>query len=107
MLLLGSIAGGFDLVFEQLVNEGIDAADEEAGNRGHVADIFASGAASFQGANERLGDLPIGTDREDKRDVDVDALGQGLENGGNTFRGSGYLDHQVGSINHFPESAYF
>ena len=107
MLLLGSIAGGFDLVFEQLVNEGIDAADEEAGNRGHVADIFASGAASFQGANERLGDLLVGTDREDKRDVDVDALGQGLENGGNTFRGSGYLDHQVGSINHFPEPAYF
>src|SRR5437763_16694024 len=104
MLLLSSVAGSFDFVFEHFVNEGVDAADEEAGNRGDVADIFAGGMARFECADKCVGDLAVVTEREDKGDIDIDAFGERLANRGDTRGCRRYLDHEVGAIHRFPEA---
>src|SRR5205085_5643581 len=91
LLLRGALTGSFDPVFEQFVDEHIHAADKKASHRSNAADVFASRKTLFQCAQISLGDLAVVLDREDERDVDVDALGKRLANGGNACRGRGNL----------------
>ena len=58
---------------ESLVDLGVDARDEERGDRVDV-DAEALGAAALEAADERLDHALVGGDREQQRDVDVAAL---------------------------------
>ncbi len=102
----GGIAGGVDLLLEQVVYQHIYATDEKARHRGHVADIFTSGSALLQGVEIGVGHLPVILDGENERDIDIDPLSKRAANGGDTRRRGRNLDHQIGPINGLPEAAH-
>ena len=72
-LLLFGRRGVAGLVFEVCVNRRVNARDEEARDRRDVVNALAFRRAPFQTFDESLGDLFVVLNREDHRDVDVDA----------------------------------
>src|SRR6266487_1752384 len=107
LLLFSAVAGSFDLVFQQLVYQGVYAADEETGNRSNMADVFAFGVTILQSREVGINYLAVGFNRKDQRNIDVDAFGQRLSNSWEPFGCSWNLDKQVGTINQLPEATHF
>jgi len=64
----------FQFFVERAVNEGVDSADEEAGNAGDFADVFSFCGAGLKACYERFCDLFIGRLRKEQRDIDIDAV---------------------------------
>ena len=62
-------------------------------------------AAALEPADERLGDVRVGLDREQQRDVDVDALVDHLLDRGHPGVGARNLDEHVGTVEALPEHA--
>ena len=87
-----------DPVCENLVDQRVDAADEEAGDRGDVDDGLARRDPAFKGGQVGFGHLLVILDAEEQGDVDVDAPLQQFLDGRRTFGGAGNLDHQVRAI---------
>ncbi len=85
------------------VDLGIDARDEERGDRGDVVNRLSRGQAVFEAV--KVGDHHFGVtlQREDERDVDVDSRGDDGAYGGDALGRGGDLDHQVGLADAFPE----
>src|SRR5436309_5442235 len=106
LLLFGALTGSFDPVLEQFVDKNIHAADKEAGHRGNAMNVLAFCTALFQGLEIGLNYLAVVLEREDERDVDVDALGECLANSRNPRWCRRNLHHQVRAINRMPEAAY-
>src|SRR5277367_1571964 len=94
-------------LLELAVNEGIDAADEEAGDAGDVAEVDTFFGAGFESGEVGFGDLLVGGLREEQGNVDVDAVFEQLADDRNAFGGGGNLDHDVFAANFFPKAASF
>src|SRR5579885_3596567 len=105
-LLLGGVARCLDALVKQLIDERVDAADEEAGDRGDAADILSLRVAILQRVQIGIGNLAIDLTGEDEGDVDVDAFGEGLAHGGDALWRGWNLNHQIGPVNHLPETAH-
>src|SRR5262249_62422127 len=84
-----------DAGFELAIDGRVDAADEDAGHRGHVVYRLTGGGALFQAADVGLGDLFVIVYREDHRDVDVDPGGDAFADGGEAFGRGGAPYHHV------------
>ena len=56
----------------------VDAADEEAGYAGHLADVAAAWRILFQAGDVGFGHLLVNLLREQQRDIDVDAFADQL-----------------------------
>ena len=89
-------------LLESLVDLGVHARDEEARDRVHV-ERLAGLEPALHRADEALGDLFVGLDREQQRDVDVDAAGQRLLDRVEALVGPRDLDHQVRAVHAAPE----
>src|SRR5262249_37476115 len=105
--LFARVGFGLEHSVDFAVDERINAADEEAGNAGDVRNVLALGYTSFQSREISFCDLFVSRLRKQKRDVDVDALFQGLANRGNSLGSRGDLDHDIGAANGLPETASF
>jgi hypothetical protein len=81
--------------FQLLVDERVHAADEEAGHGGDVPDVVARLHAPLQAAQIGFDDLRVALLREEKRDVDRDAVGGDVLERLDALFGSGDLDHEV------------
>jgi hypothetical protein len=82
---------------QSLVDLGVDARDEEAGDRVHV-ERETLGVAALEPADEGLGDQRVLLDREQQRDVDVDPLVDRLLDRRHAGIGPGDLDHHVRAV---------
>ena len=80
---------------DPLVDQGVDAADEETGDTGHPGDLAASGGQFFQAGHVRVGYLFVVLLREEQGDVDVHAFADQVFDRGNAGRGSRHFDHQI------------
>ncbi len=69
------------------IEEGVYAADEEAGDAGDLEGP-GFGAAFFEGFDVGVNDGFVAIEAEEKGDVDVDAVGEALLDGGHPRRGS-------------------
>lgn len=84
-----------DAMAEELVDQRVDAADEEAGDRGDVVHRRARCQAPFQAPQPGFGYGLVAVDREQQRDVDVDAFEQQLLDRRQSLHRAGDLDHEV------------
>ena len=96
--LLGLVAA--DRV-ELLVDERVDARDEERGDRVDV-ERLALGVAALEAADVGARDGLVGLDREQQRDVDVDALIDRLLDRVDALGRARDLDHHVRAIDRLP-----
>ena len=83
-----------DLV-EALVGLGVDAGDEERGDRGDAARVPAALDEALEPADVGLGDLAMAVEREDQRDVDRDAARDRLLDRRQALLGGRDLHEQV------------
>ena len=95
------------LVFEVGIDRRVHSRDEEAGNRCDVIHGLALGGTPLEAFNESLGDLPVVLNREDHRDVDIDAAINGLFNGRQAFLGCRNLDHYIPAAKAFEQAIGF
>ena len=86
-----------------LVDHGVDAADEEAGDAVHAADPRSRREAILEPREVGVGDGKIGLDAEEQGDVDVDAFGNQGADRRNAGRRAGNLDHHIGPANSTPQ----
>src|SRR5262249_58758688 len=93
-----------DAGFELAIDGRVDAADEDAGHRGHVVYRLTGGGALFQAADVGLGDLFVIVYREDHRDVDVDPGGDAFADGGEAFGRGGELGDQLSGGGRGPQT---
>ena len=97
--------GGVTLVpagqgLEPAVHLGVDPADEEGGDAGHLLEVVgaAGGHEGLEPPQVRLHDLVVAVEPENQRHVNAVALAdQGLD-GGNALLGCGHLDEEVGLV---------
>ncbi len=82
---------------ETPVGFGVDPADEERRHRRDARDVAALLGVTLEAAEVRLDDLRVPDEREDQRDVDRDALGQALLDGGDPCQGRRDLHEDVGA----------
>ena len=87
---------------EKPVDLGVDAAHEEARDRGDPVDAHARLEAPRQTAHVGVHHLAIPVEREDQGDVHVDAGGDAFLDHRDAFRGGGDLHHDVGAIDRAP-----
>jgi hypothetical protein len=90
-------AGGL----EPLVDLGVDARDEERGD-GVAVERLALRVAALHRVEERLHHALVVRDREQQRDVDVEALVERLLDRGDPGVGGRDLDHHVGPVDQLP-----
>ena len=87
-------AGHPRALVEQPVDLGVDAAHEEAGDRGDPVDAHARLEAARQTAHVGVRHLAIPVEREDQGDVHVDAGGDAFLDHRDAFRRGGDLHHR-------------
>ncbi len=93
-----------DLGLQLLVDGGVDARDEDRGDRRDPIDRLAARGALFQSFDVGVGGRFVPVDREQQGDVDVDAgCDRGLDRG-DAFPRSRDLDHHVGPIDRLPKT---
>ena len=68
---------------------------------------LSSSCPFFQSCNEGFGHLLVTVPRKNQGDVDIDAGGNKFLDGGKTFRGCWNLDHDVFTIEPFPQPLGF
>ena len=88
---------------EQGVGLGVDARDEERGDRGDGVDRLPARHAPLEAGEVGVDDLLVALDGEQQRDVDVDAAGGELLDRGDPGLGGGNLDHHVGPREALPQ----
>jgi hypothetical protein len=84
-----------DAVLEELVDRGVDAADENRVHRPNSIDGFLLGDAALQTFDVRARGFFVPVDREDQGDVDVEPFVDALFDRRQTLFGAGNLDHHV------------
>jgi len=99
---IGRWAIGHDALSQKPIDEHIDATEKEACDRGDALDRPTGFEPPFERSQVGLSHRFIARDREQQRDVDVDAFEQQLLDGRNACRSAGYLDEQVGPVNQCP-----
>src|SRR4029077_8380704 len=83
--ILPGVLRALEFLVDLAVHQRVDAADEEAGDAGDVADVLAFGGAGFERREKRLRHLLIGRLREEQGDIDVDPFFECLAYGGESF----------------------
>jgi hypothetical protein len=99
---LGLVAA--DLV-ESLVDLGVDPADEERRNAAEPGDVLAGHVRALDTFEERVHDGLVALETEDQRDVDADALGEELADGGQPLDRGRHLDEEVRPVDQPPQRA--
>ena len=89
------ILGLADLLGQDLVDLGVHAADEKARHAGHLAEVAAVLMQLLQPRQVSLDHLRVAFHGKDQGDVDVVALGDLVEDRGQSFLGRGDLHHHV------------
>ena len=89
------IVGLRDLLVEQFVDRGVDAADEEARHAGDLRNVAALGGQRLEAGQIGFDHLLVDRLREQQRDIDVDAVGDQIADRRQPFRRGRHLDHQV------------
>ena len=84
--LLGGVGFFLEAGVDALVDLDVDAGDEEAGDGGDAVDGQAGVGPALEGLDVGAGDLFVGVDAEEEGDVDVDAVEEGLFDGGQALR---------------------
>ena len=97
----------FDLFVQQRIHERVNAADEETGHTGHLADVSAARRELLDARDIGFRHPLINLLRKKQRDIDIDAFTEQLLNGGNPFRRSRHLDHHVLATDCFPQPQRF
>ena len=92
---------------QQLIHQRVDAADEEAGDGGHVVHRLAGRVPPLQRLEPRFGNGLVDLDAEEQGDVHVDAPVQQFLDGRHAFRGARNLDHQVGPVHELRQMRAF
>ena len=104
----GSFAGaggGLEPLAEQGVDRRVDAADEEAGHAGHVAQVAALGGAFLEPGDVGARHLLVSLLREQQRDVDVDPFADQWLDRRNAFGRRRHFDHDVRPVDLPPQPA--
>ncbi len=101
----GRIGGCGDLLVELVIDQGVDAADEEARHAGHLVRVAALFGESLEPGNVSLGNLGVDLLRKQQRHVDVDPLADQRADRRQTRLGAGHLDHQVAAVHLVPQPA--
>ena len=91
-------ARGPDAMPEQLINEHVGAAEEEAGHGRHIVDRLTIGQPPFQGPYVGLRHSLVVLDGEEQRNVDRQAVVQHLLNRRHPRGGTGNFDEHVGAV---------
>ena len=89
---------------QRLVDRRVDAADEEAGDRGDAGHVPSGLGPPLQPGHVRLGHPPPHRPREEEGDVDVDALGDERRDRLQPGLRRRHLDHQVVARDQRPEA---
>src|SRR5688500_1414381 len=92
---------------DAFVDLGVDAAHEEAGNGCDPIHRLAVTHAVLEPTKVGLDDVRVGVEREEQRDVDVDAVGDEAAGGNRAIAGAGHLDHDVRTADHCPQATRF
>ncbi len=92
------VGGGLDLLVQFLVHERVHARDEEAGHRRHRADGLIGLQPVLERLEVRVGHSLVLGQREQQRDVDVQAVLEALEDGRDPLPGARDLDEHVGAV---------
>ena len=100
---LDVVAAGLDLLVDRLVDRAVDAADEEARDRGDLVDRLTLGDARLEAGDIGLEHRLVGVDREQQRDVDVDAVLDRHLDRGQAGLGARDLDHQILAVDRLPQ----
>ena len=91
-----------ELLLEQLVDQGVDAADEERCYRVHVERLRCS-VPRFERSQILLDHAIVHRERKDERDIHVAPVGEGLPDRRHALERRGNLDHEVGAVDPLPE----
>jgi hypothetical protein len=92
-------------IASRLVGLGVDARDEERGDRGELAArVPAAVDEALHAADVGLGDLAVALEREDQRDVDRDAGGDRVLDGLQPRDGRRDLDEGVRAVDQFVQA---
>ena len=78
-----------------LVDRGIEAADEDAGDRSDAVDRLPRGDATLEAADVGVGCRFVALQAEDQRDVDVDSRGDHLGDRRDALGRRRNLDHEI------------
>ena len=89
------------------IDDRVDAADEEARDACHVADITPGGGPFLESGDVGARDLFVHVAGKQQGDVDVDALADQLLDGRQSRGRARHLDHHVGARHGLPETASF
>ena len=88
---------GAELV-EPLVDLGVDAGDEERGDRVQAGQVGVARPGLLEAGEERVHDRAVAVEGEDQRDVDRDARAHHLGDGGQALDRRGDLDEHVRAV---------
>ena len=89
------IVGLRDLLVEQFIDRGVDAADEKARHAGDLRNVAALGGQHLKAGQIGFDHLLVDGLRKQQRDIDVDAAGNQIVDRRHAFGRAGHLDHQV------------
>ena len=98
---------GLHEAVEALVHLGVHAAHEEARHARHAGDRAAGLQAVLEPREIRVDHAPVRFDREEQRDVDVDAVGDERAHRDYALGRAGHLDHDVRTGDGLPEPVRF
>ena len=101
------IVGAGDLVVEQTVHRGVDAADKETRHACDPRHVAALRRKRLETRNIGLDDPFVGGLREQQCDVHVDAAGDQPADGRQALRRRRHLDHQIPAIHRVPQPLGF
>ena len=96
---------GCNPIVDCLVDLGINATDEEAGDARNPIDRLALGNARFKTREKGLSNSAVRVDREQQCDVDVDAIFDQRADSRNSGLGARHLDHQIGLADCSPQAS--
>ena len=92
---------------QPLVDRGIDAADEDAGDAGDLGDVAAGPLQILKPGDIGFDHLLVDVDGKKQRDVDVQPATGQLADRGNAGRRRRHLHHQVGTLHRRPQPQRF
>ena len=83
---------------EPLVDLGVDAGDEERGDRVDLRQVLAGRVGLLEAVEVGVHHRAVALEGEDQRDVDADPVGDGGRDGGQAVHGGGDLDEHVVAV---------
>ena len=95
------------LLFQDGIQKDIDAAQEEAGHRGHLAQVPSIRGQRFQACEIGVCHFAVAGEAEEQGDVDVEPLAGELPDGRQARLRGRDLDHDIGPLHQGPQPVGF